>query len=339
MKRIISSLISIIPRVSPLRERQQAEAELRSLCTDLERSAFELIQNIPVGAYTMVLPPDGKMAQFSFVSARFLEITGLDAETVLADPFPVLACIHPEDRDDWVQLNTESFEQRTPFFGETRIVVEGQVRWVTAESTPRQLPNGSTVWEGVLTDITDRKRIEIELQRANRELQSLATTDALTGVWNRRHFEAMAIAELQRCDRYDEPLALLLFDVDRFKVINDQFGHLAGDRVLTEVARRVREQLRTVDGLGRWGGEEFALYLPHTKLADALKVAEKLRRVLADSEFPDVGTVTASFGVTAYQPTESLQSCLQRADQALYRAKHQGRNRVGCESDRLEQAG
>ncbi len=343
----------LVVSLTDITERRRAEAELRSVRALLERTAYELTENIPVGTYTMVMPPDGQLAYFSFMSSRFLEITGLDAERARAHPLNAFACVHPEDYDDWVRLNAETFEKRLPFYGETRLLIDGEVRWISAESNPRQLPDGATVWEGVLIDITARKRAELELQQAsaeaeqsnrklqqaNRELLRLATTDALTRVWNRRHFEEMVQAELQRCQRYDEPLCLVLFDVDRFKAINDRCGHLAGDRVLAEVARRVREQLREVDGLGRWGGEEFAVYLPHTELTDALHVAEKLRLALAEREFPGVGTVTASFGVARYRPDESLEECLRRADDALYQAKHQGRNRVSREAKPLDLAG
>ena len=140
---------------------------------ELHRTAYEVTEAIPVGTYTMVLPAGGGMARFSFMSTRFLELCGLDREAALADPFNAFACVHPDDYDAWVQKNTEVFAKKLPFFGETRIVVNGEIRWITAESTPRDLPDGSTVWEGVLIDITDRKQAEQRLADGEARLRSI----------------------------------------------------------------------------------------------------------------------------------------------------------------------
>lgn len=153
-------------------ERRRAEAKLAELQAALERTAFELTENIPVGTYTMVQPPDGGIGRFEFVSERFLEICGLDAEEARRDPFRAFACVHPDDYDDWVRKNAEVFAKKLPFFGECRVVAGGMVRWITAESTPRGLPDGSTVWEGVLIDITRQKQAEASLARA-REMERL----------------------------------------------------------------------------------------------------------------------------------------------------------------------
>lgn len=147
--------------------------ELDTARQRLEQAAFELTENIPVGTYTMVQPPDGGIGRFEFVSTRFLELLGLDRETVRADPFNAFACVHPDDHADWVRKNAHTFAHRLPFREECRVVVGGETRWVLAESTPRSLPDGSTVWEGVLTDLTDRKRAEGELAEARlRERQA-----------------------------------------------------------------------------------------------------------------------------------------------------------------------
>jgi PAS domain S-box-containing protein len=112
----------------------------------------------------MVQPADGGMASFSFMSKRFLNLLGLDRSTVEKDPVRGFDCVHPEDYDNWLALNLESFQYKKPFYGETRVVVNGQVRWVLAESIPRPLSDGSTVWEGALSDITARKVAEHSLR-------------------------------------------------------------------------------------------------------------------------------------------------------------------------------
>ena len=154
-------------------ELRQTERDLLQARSALAETALAITEAIPVGTYTMVLPPDGLMASFSFVSERFLQITGLEREDVLADPFNAFACIHPDDYDVWVRRNAEVFADKLPFNGEARILVRGELRWISAESVPRKLPDGSTVWEGVAIDITDRVKSKDELQR---EKARLATT-------------------------------------------------------------------------------------------------------------------------------------------------------------------
>lgn len=171
------------------------------------------------------------------------------------------------------------------------------------------------------------------LRAANAELAQLATTDALTGAWNRRHFEELGAVEIASAHRYGEPLSLLMIDIDHFKPINDKYGHPVGDRVLVELTRLLQGHLRASDLLTRWGGEEFTLMLPHCDLADALALAEKLRRLVASHPFPEVGQVTVSCGVAELRPRETLHGWLQRADQALYAAKAAGRDQVRVDAD------
>jgi PAS domain S-box-containing protein len=154
-------------------EQRRTEAELRDVRSKLERAAYELTENLPVGTYSMVQPPDGGLAQFRFMSTRFLELCGLNREEAYADPIKGFACVHPEDYDRWLELNARAFANKEPFYGETRLVVNGQTRWITAESKPRELPDGSTVWEGVLADITERKLAEQALARAKARAEEL----------------------------------------------------------------------------------------------------------------------------------------------------------------------
>ena len=177
---------------------KKAERQVRSLREQLERAAFELTENIPVGTYTMVQPPDGGMAYFSFMSTRFLELTGLERSEAEADPMNAFACVHPDDHAEWVRKNTYVFEHKLPFKEECRVVVDGQTRWITAESTPRDMPNGSVVWEGVLVDITDRKLAEQKLADAHRDMQ-LTASAARLGFWE--------LDIDNKLDRWDDEMA------------------------------------------------------------------------------------------------------------------------------------
>lgn len=164
---------SLIAAFVDVSQQRMAEAELRDVRYFLERTAYEITENIPVGTYTMVQPADGGLAHFKFMSTRFLELTGLDREQARQDPLKGFACVHPEDFDEWLRLNTEAFTNRKRFYGETRVVIKGEVRWITAESIPRSLSDGSTVWEGVLADITERKLAEQALVAAKLEAEKL----------------------------------------------------------------------------------------------------------------------------------------------------------------------
>lgn len=131
----------------------------------LAQTALAITEAIPVGTYTMVLRPGADLAQFSFMSERFLEICGLERAAAEADPLQAFACVHPDDYDAWVALNADVFARKVPFKGQCRLLVKGQVRWILAESVPRDLLDGATVWEGVISDITDQVEHELELRR------------------------------------------------------------------------------------------------------------------------------------------------------------------------------
>jgi len=170
-----------------------------------------------------------------------------------------------------------------------------------------------------------------------RELREGATRDRLTMVATRAHVEFMAGGELFRVSRYQRPLSVLIFDVDYFKRVNDGYGHAAGDGVLREVARRCRELVRVSDLVGRWGGEEFVLMTPETPIEGAKVLAERLREAIAETpvalESGEIIPVTISIGVAGYRPGDTeLEAIVRRADEALYRAKAKGRNRVEIES-------
>ena len=170
-------------------------------------------------------------------------------------------------------------------------------------------------------DISDRVALE-------KELKQLATKDALTGIYNRYKINMKIEEEIKRADRYGEPFALAMFDIDHFKQVNDTYGHDAGDYVLQDLSKIVLDNIRETDSFGRWGGEEFMLLLPYTSKEKLIEIAQKIRQKVEAHNFENVGSITISIGVTVYKKGEGISQVLKRVDTALYEAKSHGRNQV-----------
>jgi diguanylate cyclase (GGDEF)-like protein len=196
-------------------------------------------------------------------------------------------------------------------------------------------PDGRIVKFSVLVDISAMKQTQNSLAEAhaqlalkNHELELLSNTDRLTGLDNRHKLDERLAGELARSQRHGTAFSLIMLDIDHFKAVNDTHGHQAGDEVLVAMAALLRRHSRIIDAVGRWGGEEFLLLCPETGESGAMSLAEKLRASIEMALFPAVGQVTASFGVAAWRPADDGEALLRRADEALYRAKEKGRNRV-----------
>ena len=168
-----------------------------------------------------------------------------------------------------------------------------------------------------------------QLLSRERRLEELAYSDELTGLWNRRYLQRRLASELRAAERHGRPLAIAMIDVDHFKAINDDHGHLVGDDVLREVADRLREALRDEDVLGRWGGEELLVILPSEPPGGVLQAAERLRRRISARPFtPGAIGATVSIGCAESDGETSVDALIRRADEALYTAKREGRDRV-----------
>jgi diguanylate cyclase (GGDEF)-like protein len=203
----------------------------------------------------------------------------------------------------------------------------------------RQAESASERWQYVVSIMTfvsiamiypaiTGYRLMIRDQRLNDEVLRLAEEDYLTELTNRRKSTEVVATEIHRCQRYGGTLTVILMDIDRFKEINDSYGHEMGDRLIRETANLLRRTIRDSDSAGRWGGEEFLVVCPQTDLEGASALAEKLRSAYAGTEFPGGIRKTASFGVARYHPGDSVEKLVGRADRAMYTAKEAGRNRV-----------
>jgi diguanylate cyclase (GGDEF)-like protein len=183
-----------------------------------------------------------------------------------------------------------------------------------------------------LKDAYDKiRRLNEELEKANRELERIAAYDSLSGLLNRRSLFSRIGVEIDRSIRLDVPLAGLMVDIDRFKGINDNFGHQCGDMVLREIGARLSARLRKYDYAGRYGGEEFFVVLSSSNEEQAMRIGERFRKDMEESRF-QCGTetiaITVSIGVARYIHGESQEAWIERADRAMYQAKQAGRNRI-----------
>ena len=177
----------------------------------------------------------------------------------------------------------------------------------------------------------------LDLEAASKRLSELSVRDELTGIFNRRYLFEILAREMERVRRHPAPVSVLLLDIDHFKRVNDEHGHHAGDEVLRRFAKVAQKEVRSVDVLARYGGEEFSVLCTQTPAAaaGALVVAERVRKAIEETAFDDVAKglhVTVSIGVATYRPGESATELYVRADEALYRAKRAGRNRVEGET-------
>jgi two-component system, cell cycle response regulator len=239
-----------------------------------------------------------------------------------------------------IQLEEDSLSRKHASF---LVYVDGRVMVKDNESTNGTYVNDTLIRQELELRDGDRIKVgrtifkyltseNIEAQY-HEEIYKMTTTDGLTGVFNKRFFMETMEREMGRCLRYKRPLSLLLIDIDHFKRINDTRGHLAGDAVLKQLATLVAKQVRKEDVFARYGGEEFGAILPEVETDGAFALGEKLRSVVEKAVFmweDHIVPVTISVGVAGLPPEEnpSVEAFIQSADECLYAAKHQGRNRV-----------
>lgn len=307
--------------INSIREMAERLRETVSLVTNLTNE-------VPGLVFQCSRQPDGRMA-FPYVSAGIADIYELAPETVDRNAACIEALIHPDDIEIYRASFVQSAASLAPWHLEYRVCLPVQgLRWRQGDAKPRRLPDGATVWHGFITDITERKRIESELQE-------LATTDGLTRLANRRHFMSCLEAHFAYLRRTNGlPAAILMFDLDHFKAINDRWGHAVGDEALRHFAGILRMELRTADMAGRLGGEEFAALLTLSDQEGACVVGQRIQRRLASqllAHGQETIPLTVSIGVTELRMEDpDSEAALSRSDQALYRAKKNGRNRIEC---------
>ncbi len=302
---------------------------MRALSEKLQQSVnliTSLTNEVPGLVYQYTLRPNGD-AFFSYASEGIKDIYEIEAEQVAHNSDAITQMIHPEDLPRYQASLNASALDLTPWHLEYRVVLPRQgLLWRQGDARPRRLDDGSILWHGFITDITERKRIEIELE-------GFATIDFLTQIPNRRYFLARMGEELARIQRVAHArAAVLMCDLDHFKNINDRHGHAVGDLVLKHFAVILRNATRKIDTAGRVGGEEFAVVLADAGIDEARAFAGRIAQQIATTPVlvGDMSIyVTVSVGISVMNVDDvGTNAALSRSDNALYQAKNMGRNRI-----------
>ena len=265
-------------------------------------------------------------------------VTGYTEEDFAADPYLWLDMVVTEDRERILKhiRGILTGKDVQPF--EHRIVrKDGQIRWVSDTPILHLDSQGRLEsYDGVIRDITERKQAEETLRESENRYRELSIVDDLTQLYNSRFFYHQLKMEIDRADRYGQPLTLLLLDLDDFKRFNDAYGHIEGDQVLLRLGHVVKRCLRETDSAYRYGGEEFTILLPMTAGGEGVITAERIRTEFRRETFSPVSGkeihMTMSIGLAQYKPQEEMKVFVHRADQLMYQGKTNGKDRVCSES-------
>ncbi len=305
------------------RDITQREAAERNLRVH-ERQLATIMDNLPGMAYRCLY--DG-LWTMKFISSGCKDLTGYNAEDLTDNHTIAWAdLILPADREQVFSQVEQSIGAAEPFALEYRLRrADGEVIWVWERGRGVE-EDDELVLEGIMLDVTERKELE-------EQLAEMAAVDSLTGQFNRRETERVLYEEVVRAERYQRQLAVLWIDLDHFKQVNDTHGHAVGDQVLRTVSLRLADSIRSVDTLGRYGGEEFIVILPEMPVDKAMDTAERLRHRIAGEPITTSAdgalSLSISIGIAVF-PDHGItaEELCDAADRAMYVAKEQGRNRV-----------
>lgn len=283
---------------------------------ELERFGIRL-DDLPPGSLTINQPE-------SFYQLNKKLVRGTLIALALLASVVVLLALNIRSRRKTATILHREIEERMRAEAALRAIQDGLEKRVEERTADLAAAN-----QQLLDEIIVRKRIE-------ERLRELSERDPLTKAFNRRKLLEFIAYEVKKAKRHKRPLAILLFDIDRFKHVNDTFGHEMGDLVLISVSDLIRHVMRGTDIFARYGGEEFIVVTPETGLTGAAALAEKMRLAIEQHAFPNVGTITISIGVACFEQGEDAAALIKRADEALYAAKRNGRNRVEIAQQELQ---
>jgi diguanylate cyclase (GGDEF)-like protein/PAS domain S-box-containing protein len=320
-EQLINELMALHQRIADLEILEIQHKQTERVFIESEERYKRLINAVTAYTYSVEVR-DGCAISTSHTIGCF-PITGYNPEDYESDPYLWHEMIYPDDKITVENsINEILAGSEVPPIEHRIIRRDGTVVWIRNTMVTYHDEKGlMTRYNGLIEDITERKLAEEELKR-------LASTDKLTGAYNRTKFKEIMGREIERVKRYNQPLSIIIFDIDHFKEVNDRYGHGAGDHVLKTIADIVRENIRKIDYFIRWGGEEFMIISSETSLKEAYALAERIREIIENYMFEDVGKATASFGVSEFKEDDTEDSLIKRADDAMYEAKKKGRNRV-----------
>src|SRR3954454_23972560 len=304
--------------------------EARGRLEEAEGRYRSLVEQLPAVSYIAEPGPEGR---WRYVSPQLERVLGFSQEEWTADPTLWARRIHPEDRDRVLEEEERDTIVGEPLASEYRMITkDGRVVWIRDEGVLRAGPGGDRHYEGMLTNVTERKSFE-------GQLQFLADHDPLTGLFNRRRFVEELDLEIRLMRRDGHPSSLLMLDLDHLKEANDTLGHQRGDALLQQTAELLRDRLRETDSVGRLGGDEFAVLLRGSRTDDAATVAQDILGRFRTREqilSPDPVRPTISIGLTSLRRNfTGAAEALGAADRAMYEAKRTGGDRVAMYSRRL----
>ena len=321
----VEKMMEAIQKVRDLSKKFMEGQQVEILVVDDDPNYRETVADLLEQEGYKVSQVDTGIASLEEVKKKFFNVVLVDFKLADITGLDLAKKIKAVDRDTYIVLVTghasletalKAIEMREEIYG---YVVKGGDRepslleWTIRSALREQ----RLAW--------DKTKAENELRRANRRLEELSITDDLTGIYNRRHFYDKLSEVTLSAQRYKRPVSLLMFDVDHFKSYNDTRGHLAGNRILERVGRIVSEEIREVDWGFRYGGDEFTVILPETSKEDARVVAERIRRAFEKCKFDET---TLSIGIAQYDLKSDLDTLIKTADEAMYKAKSQGGNRI-----------
>lgn len=298
-----------------------------------------ILDSLPALIYVRELDSD----RLLYVNASFEKMLGIPRATLKNKSSAWLEAIHPEDKElvaGYTGLQNKGGDFEIAF----RILrPDGSIRWFQTKGIIiKNLSGKPAMSAGIAYDITNLKealninaKLLQERDRLLVQLKTLADTDSLTSIFNRRAFLSLAEHEFARAKRLERPLFAMMVDIDAFKHFNDQYGHTSGDKAIQAVAECCQASVRTIDIIGRYGGDEFCILIPEVELEHAMVIAERIRRKIEMLSFPAgrnlQGKPTVSIGVACMtDDMPNLVALIDNADKALYRAKAGGRNRLAA---------
>ncbi len=316
VKGFVMNIRDITDRTHAEKELQKGEERYRALV----ESASDIVYRLD------------KTGHLTFVNPSGIRVTGYVKAELIGKNYSIF--IRPDMRDEAIKFFGRQFAKRTKnIYSEYPILTKnGDEVWL-GQNTQLIEKNGEVIgFQAVSRNITNRKRIERELEESEKKYKALSIIDGLTQLYNSRHFYAQLKIEIERSNRYGQPLTLLVLDLDDFKVFNDTYGHIEGDQVLFQLGLVVKKCLRHTDSAYRYGGEEFTIILPMTTNTNGIFTAERIRKAFKKISFspvPDQSVqMTVSTGLAQYKTGEDITAFVTRVDQLMYTAKKKGKDCV-----------